>query len=64
MVTLLRGKAFVIISLEFYTKLTLHWFIYAVSFIKLFWGQTSLNYFWARHLDKPPKISQNVQQIV
>ena len=42
MVTLLRGKAFVIISLEFYTKLTLHWFIYAVSFIKLFRGQTSL----------------------
>jgi len=35
-VTLLPDMAFVIISLEFYTRLTLDWFIYAVYFIKVF----------------------------
>jgi len=54
-VTLLPDMEFVIISLEFYTKLTLDWFIYAVYFIKVLRGHTSLNYFWARKLYKPSK---------
>jgi len=41
-VTLLPDIAFVIISLEFYTKLILDWFIYAVYCIKLFNCQTTV----------------------